>query len=126
MSLGLKVNLGKTKVVMFRKGGRIPFDTKFVYGDKSIEIVNEYAYLGVVFSYTGVFSRAAKEFNKKGKAALTSLWGPVYSGRMQSFHAKFKLFSSIAASCALYSSHIWALGTLTPLRRSSISFLKES
>jgi hypothetical protein len=48
--LGLTINVEKTKVVVFRHGGRLQGGLHFNYGTESIEIVNEYLYLGVMFS----------------------------------------------------------------------------
>ena len=36
----LKVNTDKTKIMIFRKGGRIPNNINFIYKNESIEIVN--------------------------------------------------------------------------------------
>jgi len=45
----LIVNIDKTKVVIFRKGGRIPKDIEFLYDGKRVDMVNNFNYLGVVF-----------------------------------------------------------------------------
>jgi hypothetical protein len=46
----LIVHLDKTKVIVFRKGGKLPNNTTFKYKGQDIEVVNEYIYLGVPFS----------------------------------------------------------------------------
>lgn len=66
----LKVSLGKTKVVIFRRGGRIPSGTQFTYKGEEIEIVNHYTYLGVPFYSSCVFGNTAKSFKQKGLVAL--------------------------------------------------------
>ena len=43
----LKVNTDKTKIMIFRKGGRIPNNINFIYKNESIEIVNKFCYLGI-------------------------------------------------------------------------------
>ena len=43
------VNIQKTKVMVFRKGGTLRRNTRFYYGEHEIEIVNKFAYLGIVF-----------------------------------------------------------------------------
>ena len=53
--LELKGNLEKTKIVVFRSGGRIPIGTNFKYNGKSIEIVPEYLYLRM--SSSAVFNK---------------------------------------------------------------------
>ena len=46
----LTVNIDKTKVMIFRKGGRYSQDCSFTYAGEAIEIVQNFNYLGVVFS----------------------------------------------------------------------------
>ena len=46
----LTVNTDKTKIVIFRKGGRLPNNLNFNYKNVSIEMVNNFCYLGVVFT----------------------------------------------------------------------------
>ena len=39
-----------TKIMVFRKGGILPRLFKFYYGDKELEIVTSFSYLGIVFT----------------------------------------------------------------------------
>ncbi|KAL1124725.1 hypothetical protein AAG570_001348, partial [Ranatra chinensis] len=50
----LAINLRESKVVIFRKGRRIG-DIELTYMKQNIEIVNEYNYLGVIFTPKLVF-----------------------------------------------------------------------
>ena len=56
----LTVNIDKSKVMIFRKGGRISDDLSFIYGDMEMEIVSKYTYLGIVFTSGGSFNVAQK------------------------------------------------------------------
>lgn len=103
--LGLKVNLGKTKVMVFRKGGRVG-NIMFKYNGQPIEIVNEYTYLGVLFSSSGVYAKTAKSMKQRGLAALGSTWKIFTSGKISSFSSNSRLFDSLVASVPLYASHI--------------------
>ena len=51
----LKLNLNKSKIVVFRKGGRLRSDLCWKYGNNVIEIVNEYKYLGVILTFNMSF-----------------------------------------------------------------------
>ena len=46
----MKVNVGKTKVMVFRKSGLLPMNLNFEYYGEIIEIVNVFSYLGIVFT----------------------------------------------------------------------------
>ena len=46
----LNVNIDKTKIVVFRKGGILNRNEKWTYSGKEIEIVNSFNYLGIVLT----------------------------------------------------------------------------
>jgi hypothetical protein len=70
LDLGLTINADKTKVMVFRRGGRVQGCLSFRYGDENIGIVNEYTYLGIVFSNSCLFRKAAETAKSKGTKAL--------------------------------------------------------
>ena len=45
----MEVNEGKTKVVVFRKGGRLGKHEKWYYAGKSVNVVNSYTNFGFYF-----------------------------------------------------------------------------
>ena len=47
---GMEVNEAKTKVIVFRNGGKLSSKEKFLYNGKTIDIVTHYKYLGIVFN----------------------------------------------------------------------------
>ena len=52
----LTVNTDKTKILIFAKGRLSKYD-KYYFNGKCLEIVNEYKYLGIIFSRSGSFAR---------------------------------------------------------------------
>jgi hypothetical protein len=46
----LTVNCDKTKVMIFKKSGRLRQNISFKYKGQNLEIVNKFTYLGIVFS----------------------------------------------------------------------------
>ena len=65
---GLKLNLKKTKVLIFRGGGRRPSDT-FYFGHQQVHIQKNYKYLGTTISDTGSFKTNQAVLKKKGLRA---------------------------------------------------------
>ena len=47
----LRVNVEKTKVVVFRNGGKIHHNEHWIYDNVGLEIVNEFKYLGLLFIF---------------------------------------------------------------------------
>ena len=56
MKWRLCVNIEKTKIKIFRKGGRLSNNLDFKYSNNPIEIVRRFSYLGVVFTTGGSFT----------------------------------------------------------------------
>lgn len=52
----LKVDISKTKVIIFNKAGKTLKGYKFKYEDSNVDTVNEYKYLDIIFKASGAFS----------------------------------------------------------------------
>ena len=68
----LKVNIKKTKIVVF--GARKTSQYQFHLGDEVVEIAEKYKYLGVYFSQTRSFLNARKHFVEQAKKAMYLLF----------------------------------------------------
>ncbi|OXA39927.1 putative RNA-directed DNA polymerase from transposon BS [Folsomia candida] len=124
--LSLNVHLAKAKVIVFRRnGGRLPKGTTFTYNGEPIEIVNQYTYLGVPFSSSGVFCKAAKHFKQKGLAALGATWSILTRSRFEGMQKKFNLFSALVTSTALYGAHLWGLRYLEEIEKTQYQFHRQ-
>ena len=74
--LGLTVNLDKSKVMVFRKGGYLAAEERWFWDDQKLEVVNTYKYLGQFFSSTGQFycsngrrcNQSQKRYNRNFKS----------------------------------------------------------
>lgn len=104
--LALKVHMDKTKVIVFRRGGRIKSGLQFKYKGEPIEIVKSYTYLGVPLSSSGLFHVAAQHFRKKGLTALGSTWNIFVKSRLEQMSKQYSLFQALVSSTALYGAHI--------------------
>ena len=49
------MNVIKTKIIDFRKGGILPRNVQVTFNGERLEIVKSFSYLGVVFSSGGSF-----------------------------------------------------------------------
>ena len=64
------MNTAKTKIMVFRKGGRLPLDMKFYYNKEDLDLVNRFVYLGLVFTCRGVFTNAQKMLGEQGRKSV--------------------------------------------------------
>ncbi len=102
----LKVNLGKTKVVIFRRQKKCT-DYLFMWGDIKIDIVDHFTYLGIIFHYSGSFDLACTAFINKATQAVGSLLKLFYTGRIKKFETQIQLFNSLCKSVLMYGVVLW-------------------
>ena len=69
----LTVNINKTKIMVFRKGGLLRKNLMFKYKYENIDIVSKFTYLGVVFTSGGSFSRTHDCLSDKALKAIFQL-----------------------------------------------------
>jgi len=68
------VNMAKSKIVVFRRGGRLGEREKWYYGNEVIETVNEYRYLRVVFSSRLALTAHFKCKITAARFGINSVW----------------------------------------------------
>ena len=78
-SLGLSVNLDKTKVMIFRKGGHIAEGEKWFYDGSKIEIVNSYKYLGYTLTTKLSTNSSCEEYASNAKGKILDLMKTMWS-----------------------------------------------
>jgi len=124
--LGLNVNIEKTKIMIFKRGGKYRKNSKsFSLNGKTIEIVSQYTYLGITFHASMVFKNTASEMRTKATAAINRIWFTLSKGHSKNLLAANKLFDSIVRATLLYNSHIWGLRYLEVIEKAQSHFLKK-
>ena len=71
----LNLNLSKSMIVIFKKGGKLSKKDTFQWDGQLIDIVNEYKYLGFIFSSRNSYSKQKQYLVKKAQIALRTIWG---------------------------------------------------
>ncbi len=100
----MTVNQDKTKVIIFNKGGKTIKRFCFTYSGDQIEIVNQYCYLGIVFTASGIFKYACDRLADLASKALFKL---------KSIHVRsnsiiaYKLFHSLITPILSYCCEVW-------------------
>ena len=107
----LKINISKTKVIVFNKSGKLLKGFSFTYMQMAIEIVQEYTYLGIIFKPSGIFSHAIKYLYNK---ALKAMFCVRQALKAESINTE--LYLTIYEHCIkpilLYCSEIWSIDFL--------------
>ena len=120
---GLNVNTEKTKIVVFRKRGKLRQYENWQYKGKSIEIVDEFNYLGILFRYTGSFIKHRQFVHDKALKALNML---MYKLRQREVTPKIalQLFDAFVLPIINYGSAIWGFGIHREIETIHLKFCK--
>ena len=120
----MEVNPTKSKVVVFRRGGLTRRGIRFSLEDTEIEIVSEYSYLGVLFTSSGCFAKAAKQLVAKADFAATGIRALLSQADSDSSRSRSLLFKSAVQSVLLYGAEVWALRYEYIIERVQMRFMK--
>lgn len=118
----LEVNLMKTKIIIFNKNGRL-FRDKFLYGNRIIECVKTYKYLGLEFDNTGSFNLAKQNLRQKAMKASFKL-KQIIDANSLSPKISMSLFNTLIKPIALYGSEVWGATLCAPTATKSMSNLE--
>ena len=77
-SLQLKVNLNKSNIVLFWKGGYLGVRERWIYDGCMMRVVNSYKSLGVCISTRLSFYHACQDFISRAKRALLCIMSKLY------------------------------------------------
>ena len=101
----LKVNVSKTKIVIFSRGKVRKYPT-FKLGSSIIDVVDDYVYLGVTFNYNGSFRKAMDKQISQAKKAMFLLLQKVKILHLP-LDIIIELFDVCVVPVLLYGSEIW-------------------
>ena len=105
--LGLTVNTAKTKIVVFRNGGFLAEHEKWCLGEERLEVVNEYKYLGAVFSTRLSYRILQTDLVQRARAGMLQTIKCYRKLGCTSPNFLYKLFDAQVGPVLFYSSEIW-------------------
>ena len=119
----LQVNVSKTKVVVFSKG-KIRQKPVFYYNGETLEIVDDFSYLGIKFNYNGKFGKTKKHLVDKARKAMFSL---VRKARklFLPIDLQLHLFDSMITPILLYGSEVWGCENVDVIDQFYLKFCKS-
>ena len=106
-SKGLKVNTGKTEVMISgRNGTKVNIEDK---EGKELNQVDQFKYLGVTFSEEGGSETAVRAREKAAWKKWRDL-GPVIADKKIPTKLKTKLYTTVVRPVILYGAECWTIG----------------
>ena len=107
--LHLTVNLAKSNIIVFRKGGYLAERETWFYNGVIMPVVNVYKYLGIFFSTKLSFTAACKDISSKAKRALLFVIQRLRQYDNSSFQVLMKIFDAQIQPIMQYGSEVWGL-----------------
>ena len=111
---GMKVNIKKTKIIIFNKAGRT-IKKKFLFANEEVECISNYKYLDIHFTASGTFTIAKHELYKKALKAFFKLRKDFLSlnpGRKTCIN----VFDHTIKPMLVYGSEVWGVFNVTSAR----------
>ena len=121
----LTVNTAKTKILVFRKGGRLSSNLQFTYKGNNIEIVSKFCYLGIVFTSGGSSFETQKTLSGQALKAIFTL-----RKYLNSFTGLYPshildLFDKLITPILNYGSEVWGFHHAKAIETTHMSFCKR-
>ena len=101
------MNTDKTKIIVFRRGGGLKNYEKWFYNGQRVSVISFYSYLGVVFSWTGLWFQAQKALSEQASRALFCLTNSLHKFGTLPADIALKIFDAKILPIVLYGTGIW-------------------
>jgi hypothetical protein len=119
---GLKINVDKTKVMIFSRG-KVRNLPELYFNNEKVQIVWEYKYLGTVFNYNNKFQKAIKMQCSSANRAIFSLLKKIRKHDLP-LDLQLELFDKCVKPILLYGSEIWGFENLQLCDKMQLKFYK--
>ena len=103
----LMVNIDKTNVVHFRKVRTLRTNFEFKYGEKNLDIINQYKYLGIILDEHLTFNATAAALAGGAGRALGSVITKFSHLKNIGYETYTKMFETSVVPILDYSSGVW-------------------
>lgn len=120
----LEVNVSKTKMVVFRNGGKIKYYEKCFYNDVELDIVDVFTYLGVDFKFNGKFDCTQNSIATKARKCTFNLFKKVKDNNLN-VETTLSLFDTYVSSVLHYGCEVWGFHKAPHVEKVHVEFLKR-
>jgi hypothetical protein len=106
--LDLKINIKKTKIIIFNKSGRtLKNKFNFTLNGQNLEITDQYQYLGIKLRPSGGLNFAVQELHDKASRAWFGISNIIYKNKRMETDKVFGIFDSLVTPVATYGCEFW-------------------
>ena len=123
--LGLSINIDKTKIIVFRKGGPLSKFEHWHFGGMPIQVVNAYKYLGIEFTTRLSFTNSVNVLIAKAKQTCFEIQRTMNAINCYDINIFTKLFDSKVQPVLSYSCELWGMSDILGIEQVHTSALKR-
>ena len=120
---GMKVNIDKTKIIVFRRGGIVKQNEKWLLNDKPIEVVSHYKYLGITFTSFLSWSHTQKTQAAQAEKTTALLKRMFKAADLNNVQQMLTLFDRMVSPILCYGSEIWGTKQIEIVERFKLNFV---
>ncbi|XP_015117934.1 uncharacterized protein LOC107041737 [Diachasma alloeum] len=113
----LEINVKKTKVLVFRNGGRQAANEHWFINGEELETVSRFKYLGFWFTTKNTMGEHVAKMTGKASKALNAAWGVCSRAGLSTLKSRLYILSTLGKAAALYCGEIWGLVRREPIER---------
>ncbi|UYV80588.1 hypothetical protein LAZ67_19000837 [Cordylochernes scorpioides] len=104
----MTLNESKSKIMVFRNGGKPSNKDRWFWNDKPITITSRYTYLGFPLTPTITTTHPANYFKGKALTAINATHPILIKSKAKSINLSTKLFDTIVRAVLMYAAPLWA------------------
>ena len=122
---GMKVNTGKTKIMVCRNGGPLRRVESWKLGNVRVEPTTYYKYLGVMFSSRLIWSKTVQTLADQAQKAINMLSSFESKHGPLNFKCAFHIFDKMIAPILLYGSEVWGFDHRKQIEQVQLKYCKR-
>ena len=120
----LSVNLNKSQVIVFRRGGILKKGEQWFFNGQKMKIVSYYKYLGLMISSRNVWGKAVSTLADQARKAMSSIFRMIRNTCTLPFKEYFKLFDTMILPVLTYGAEIWGYRMYNVAERVQLKYCK--
>ena len=120
----LKLNTQKSKILVFRKGNRLPTE-EWTFGEHVLECSRNISYLGLLFSSNGLMTQAQRKLAEQANKACFLLHKRISRFKEIDISVIMDLFDKYIGAILNYSCEVWGFHSARDIEQVQLCFCKR-
>ncbi|UYV63995.1 hypothetical protein LAZ67_2006278 [Cordylochernes scorpioides] len=121
----LVLNENKSKIIVFRNGGRPARHENWYWGDTPLTVASNITYLGYPFTSTINSKKVPLFYKAKANTAINATIRLIKKKKINSLKVALNLFDSVIKSILLYAAPVWAWDNTDIIDQLQNTFIKN-